>query len=126
MGHPGVPSSRSRFVSLGIAYVVCFFIFMGLVLILEPRSRGSHWRGWEVVAFGIFGLAMVLFLVGITLLAWAFGRDLSSRSKLGSFAETFQGSGVWDRQLDGQERSAGRIGDPPGSDCCLNLPILSE
>ena len=44
MGYPGIPPSRSRFVSIGLAYVVCFHIFMGLVMILEPRMPrpGTH------------------------------------------------------------------------------------
>lgn len=101
MGYPGIRSSRSRFVSVGLVYLVCFFIFMGLVIILEPRSRGSYWRGWELVAIGIFVIAMVLVLVGISLLIWVFSRDRRSRLKGVSFAKTFRGSGVWDQQLDG-------------------------
>jgi hypothetical protein len=42
MGYSGIPSSRSRFVSMGIAHMVCFSIFMGLLMILEPRMRGSY------------------------------------------------------------------------------------
>jgi hypothetical protein len=110
MGNRGGRSSRSQFVSIGLAYVVCACIFMGLAMVLS-RSRGSDWRGWELVAVGIPVIAMALVLLGLSLLTglffltwdlltWAFSRDWPSRPKRGSFAKTFRGSGVWDRQLD--------------------------
>jgi hypothetical protein len=46
-------------------------------------------------------IAMVLFLVGISLLIWAFAREWRSRLRGVSFAKTFRASGVWDQQLDG-------------------------
>ena len=51
MGYPEIPPSRSRFVSTGLAYVVCFHIFMGLVMILEPRMREPPARA-ELISFG--------------------------------------------------------------------------
>jgi hypothetical protein len=101
MGYPGISPSRSRFVSLGLAHVVGFHIFMGLVMILEPRMRGSYWRGWELISFGVAVIALALFLVGIALLMWAFLRHLPSRSKRRFLDQTSRSSGVWDRQLDG-------------------------
>jgi len=101
MGYPGIPPSRSRFVSICLAYGVCFYIFLGLVVILEPRMRGSYRRGWELVSLGLAAIALALFLVGIALLIWAVLRHLPSRSK-GRFSDqTSRISGIWDRQLDG-------------------------
>jgi hypothetical protein len=112
MGSRRGRSSRSRFVSIGLAYLVCAYIFMGLAMVLGPLSHGSDGRGWKLVAVGIPVIAMALFLLGLSLvtglffltwdvLRWAFSRDWPSRLKRGSFAKTFRGSGVWDRQLDG-------------------------
>ena len=108
MGNRGGRSSRSPFVSIGLAYLVCAYIFMGLAMVLGPLSHGRDGRGWKLVAVGIPVIAMALFLLGLSLvtwagalLTWAFSRDWPSRPKRGSFAKTFRGSGVWDRQLDG-------------------------
>ena len=101
MGYPEIPPSRSRFVSTGLAYVVCFHIFMGLVMILEPRMRGSYRRGRELISFGVAVIALALFGVGIALLMWAFLRHLPPKSKGRFSVPTSRSSDVWDRQLDG-------------------------
>jgi hypothetical protein len=101
MGYSGDPSPCSRFVRAGLAYVYCFFVFMVLVMILEPHRRGSDWRGWELVSRGVFAFAMVWFLVGTSLLMWAVLRQVTSRSKGRFAAQASRCPGVWDKQLDG-------------------------
>jgi hypothetical protein len=101
MGKSTTPSTRPRFVLAGLAYACSFYLFLGLVMIFEPRIRGSHWRGWEFVNWGLCAMAIALVIVGICLLTWIFLPYPPARSK-GSFSgQTAQRPGVWDRQLDG-------------------------
>jgi len=101
MGYAGIPSTRSRFVLAGLVYVFCFYVFLGLVIILEPRLRGSYWRGWEIISWGLAVMALALALVGISLLTWIFLRHLPARSKGNFSGQTTHYAGVWDQQLDG-------------------------
>jgi threonine/homoserine/homoserine lactone efflux protein len=101
MGYSRTPSTRSRFVFGGFAYGICFFIFLGLVMILEPRMRGSYWRGWEIISWGIGVMALAFFGVGVSLLTWIFWRHLPSMSKGNASGRTPLYPGVWDQQLDG-------------------------
>lgn len=94
-------STRPRLAVVGLAYGGSFYLFLGLVVIFEPRMRGSDWRGWEFVNWGLCATAVALVIVGICLLTWIFSPYLPARSK-GSFSgQTAHNPGVWDRQLDG-------------------------
>jgi hypothetical protein len=101
MGYRGVPSSRSRFVSIGLAYVVCSSVFFRLVTLLGAALHVSNWRGCKLLSFGVAVIAMAFVLSGISLLAWALLRHLPSGSKRSFLAQTSRGSGVWDQHLDG-------------------------
>jgi hypothetical protein len=101
MGHSGTPSSHSRFVLAGLACVFCFYIFLRLVIILEPRVRGSNGRGAEIVNWGVVVVAGALFFAGISLLTWGCLRHLPSRSKAKLSGQTSRCTGVWDHQFDG-------------------------
>ena len=101
MGYSGISSTRSRFVLAGLVYVFCFYVFLGLVIILEPRMCGSYWRGWEIIDLVVAVMALALALFGISLLTWFFLRHLPSRSKANSSGQTTRYVGVWDQQLDG-------------------------
>jgi hypothetical protein len=101
MGHSGIPSCYSRFVLAGLAHAFFFCVFMGLVMIFEPRMRANNGHGWDVFNGCLAVVAVALFVVGIFLLAWRFSRHLPSRPKDKLSAQTFQPAGVWDRQFDG-------------------------
>jgi hypothetical protein len=88
-------------VRAGLAYVYCFFVFMVLLMTLGAQKDRSDWRGWELVARGVFAFAVDLFLVGSSLLAWVILRQLTSRSKGRFTAQASRYPGVWDEQLDG-------------------------
>jgi hypothetical protein len=101
MGYTRTPSTGSRLGFAGIAYGICFYIFLGLVMTLEPRMRGSYWRGWEIISWGLLVLAVALVVVGISLLTRILLRHLPSRSKGNLSGQAPLYSGVWDQQLDG-------------------------
>jgi Na+/melibiose symporter-like transporter len=100
MGYSRTPSTHSRLGFAGLAYGICFYIFLGLVMTLEPRMRGSYWRGWEIISWGLGVMALALFVFGISLLTWIFLRHLPSRSKGKFSGQTPPHPGVWDQQLD--------------------------
>jgi Na+/melibiose symporter-like transporter len=101
MGKSTTPSTRPRFVLAGLAYACSFYLFLGLVIIFEPRMRTSHWRGWEFVSWVLGAMAIALVVVGICLLTWIFLPYAPARSKRSFSDKTPRQPGVWDRQLDG-------------------------
>jgi hypothetical protein len=101
--HSHRPSTCSWFVQAGLAYLLCFAVFFCLAMILEPYSRRISWDGWQRINLAIFALAMILFLAGISLLAWFFLDHWLSRWN-GRLSGGASGSAsVWDPQLDGAE-----------------------
>jgi len=100
MGFPRIPSTRPRFVLAGVSYTLCFFVFLGLLMIFEPRMRDSNWRGWELVNFGLAVVAIAFFPVGVCLLAWAFLGHRPSGSKGKLSGPISRHAGVWDKHLD--------------------------
>jgi hypothetical protein len=86
---------------MGLAYGVNFYVFLGLVMLFEPRMRGSHWCDWGFLSFGLGSFAMALVLTGLSLLAWALVQHSPSGSKGKSSAQICRRSGVWDWELDG-------------------------
>jgi hypothetical protein len=102
MGSPRKPPSHSWFVSIGVAYIVCFFLFTLLVMIFGPRMLAGDGHGWEPVYFCLlFVFAVALFLGGFALLSWAFLQFSRSRSVEKLPEQTSPNHGVWDRQFDG-------------------------
>ena len=101
MGHSTTPSTRPRLALAGLAYGCSFYILLSLVMILEPRMRVSHWRGWEIISWGLGVMAIALVIAGISLLTWIFLPYLAARSKGSLSGRTPPYPGVWDQQLDG-------------------------
>jgi protein-S-isoprenylcysteine O-methyltransferase Ste14 len=101
MGYPRKLPSHSWFVSIRVAYLVCFCLFMLLAMIFVPRMLANDWHGWAYVSVGLFVIAVALFLVGIALLSWAFLQFSRSRSVEKLPEQTSPNHGVWDRQFDG-------------------------
>ncbi len=100
MRYPRIPSTRPRFVVAGISYALCFYVFLGLVMIFEPRMHSSNWRGWELVSFGLAVVAIGVFTVGVFLLAWAFLGNQPPGSKGKRSGQISRHDGVWDKHLD--------------------------
>ncbi|MGO9464051.1 MAG: hypothetical protein ACLQIB_24150 [Isosphaeraceae bacterium] len=100
MRYPRIPSTRPRFVLAGISYALCFYVFLGSVMIIEPHMHGSNWRGWELVNFGLAVIAIALIPVGVFLLAWAFLGNQPSGAKGKLSDQVSRHAGVWDRHLD--------------------------
>jgi hypothetical protein len=42
-------STRSRLVLAGLVCMSCFWVFLTLVMILEPHINSSSWRGREII-----------------------------------------------------------------------------
>jgi hypothetical protein len=96
MDYPGIPSSHSRLVSIGLAYAAFLFISVRIAMILESRMRGSYYVGFVVAV-----IAVAVVLVGNALLMRTILRHMPSKPGGKSSDQTSRGSGVWDQQLDG-------------------------
>ena len=102
MGNSRKSSTHLRRVGLfGRVYGLCYLIFMGLLIIFQPRMRASNWHGWQLVSWGLGAMATALVVSGISLLGWIFMRHHASRSIGGFSRQAVRAAGVWDQELDG-------------------------
>jgi hypothetical protein len=94
------PSTDSRFVAEGLLYVCSFLGFFGLAVTIAV-ILGSALLEHEIINLGVAGIAMIFFVVGISLLVAFFFRHFASRPIREFSGKTSKSDDLWDEQLDG-------------------------
>jgi hypothetical protein len=100
--HPerAIPVTDARFVARGVRYVVSAAAYTGL-LVLVATTLGSRISIHGFLGYSLTGIAAVIFLLGVALLASFFGRRLIFGSRRAGFGKIRLHDRLWDEWLDG-------------------------